>query len=114
MDWMDFFLSPEQRNRRDIKSANESMKRMRRRMIEETGRDHQQDARIEALEQENDQLKLMLMDLINTLVRREVITEEDTIEIIKRVAVVSQDDPDPEPDAGDDPLIDFQRALQDD
>ena len=111
MDWMDLFLSPERRNRRDIESANASLKRMRRRMIEKTGRDHQQDARIEALEHHNDQMKLMLMDLINTLVRREAITEQDTIEIIKRVAVVLQDDSDDGDDDG--PLIDFQRALED-
>ena len=51
-------------------------------------------------------MKLMLMDLINTLVRCEAISEQDMIEILKRVAVVSPDE------LYDDPLIGLQRALK--
>ncbi|MBX2850931.1 MAG: hypothetical protein KTR15_04200 [Phycisphaeraceae bacterium] len=110
MDWTDLFLSPEMRNRRDIKSANQKMQHMRRRMIEKTGRDHQQDARLLALEQENDQLKLMLMDLINLLQSKGVIAEQDTVDIIKCAAVVIQEEA--SNDDEDNPLIDFQRALR--
>jgi hypothetical protein len=114
MDWTDLFLTPEMRNRRDIKATSQDLRRMRRRILAKTDKDHRQDARLLALEQENDQLKVMLMDTINLLQSKGVITEQDTGEIIKRTAIVSQEDRETQDDTGDDPLIDFQRALQDD
>ncbi|MEM6256886.1 MAG: hypothetical protein AAGI37_01070 [Planctomycetota bacterium] len=111
MDWTNYFFLSELSNRLDIDKANQRMKRMRRRMLDKTSRDHQQDARIEAIEQENDQLKLILIDLIRTLTRSGAITEHDTQSIIERVASATRE---VHEETEEDRLAGLQQALGED
>lgn len=110
MDWDQFFVS-EHTNYRAIQDANKSIRRTRRKMLERIDHDQMQDARLHALEEENDEMKLILIDLINTLVQRGVMTEQDTHEIIARVAAAKRE---VELETEEDRLSDLQAALEDD
>lgn len=110
MDWGNYFFLSDLGNRLDIDKAKKRIRRMRSQMLEKTGRDHHQDARLLALEQENDEIKLVIMDLLNTLMQREAITEQDTQEIIQRVAAASREVYE---ETEEDRLADLQAALDD-
>lgn len=109
MDWDQFFVT-EHSNYRAIQDANKSIKRTRRKMFERIGHDQMQDARLQALEEENDEMKLILIDLINTMVKREAITEQDTREIIGRVAAAKRQ---VQEETEEDRLAGLQAALED-
>lgn len=109
MDWGQFFVN-EHFNYRSIQEANKSIKQTRREMLGRIGHDHRQDARLEALEEENDELKLILIDLINVLVQRGVMAEQDTREMVQRVAAAKRQ---VQEETEEDRLADLQAALED-
>lgn len=111
MGWGTYALLGDLGNRLDLQTANEKLKRLRKKTLRarvaQTSRDEGQDERIAALEQENDEIKLLLMELMNTLVMRGVMSEQDTAEVLQRVAAVVPD----EPEDDDDPLSDLADAV---
>lgn len=113
MGWLKYALLGDLGNRLDLDEADRKLKQVRasvqRRRAVQSDRDEGQDELIYALEKENDEIKLLLMELMNTLVLRGVMSEQDTAEILKRVEAVVPDEPDPN---DDDPLSGLADALE--
>ena len=113
MGWGKYALLGQLGNRLDLDEADRKLKRMRvksqQRRITQISRDEAQDDRLFALERENDEMKLLFMELMNVLADRGVLGEQETVEIVKRVESVV---PDPI-DGEDDPLGDLAAALSD-
>jgi septal ring factor EnvC (AmiA/AmiB activator) len=64
-------------NRLDIADTEDEIRQMQSELYDSHRVDRAQDARLAALEQENDELKLYLASLVRLLVSRGVLTEEE-------------------------------------
>lgn len=81
----------------------------RRRRAAQYNRDEAQDDRIHALEVENDEMKLLIIELMRLLTQKQVMNEQESAELLGRVAELVPDDP---PD--DDPLAGLADAVSGD
>ncbi|MFN3168670.1 MAG: hypothetical protein ACE37H_16545 [Phycisphaeraceae bacterium] len=114
MGWLKYALLGDLGSRLDLDETDRQLKRQRtsarRRRAAQHDRDEGQDERIYTLEKENDEIKLLLMELMSTLARRGALSRQDTSEILTRVEAVLPD----EPDEGneDDPLSDLADAVR--
>ena len=64
-------------NRMDIADTESDLKRLRRRVVRKEQTDEAQEARLNELEVENEQLKLYLASLARLLVSKGVVSEEE-------------------------------------
>ena len=77
MGWARTLLLGDIGNRLDIGDAEEDIAALRRSMRKKARTDRSQDARLEALEQENDTLKLCVATLGRLLVAKGILTIQD-------------------------------------
>jgi hypothetical protein len=77
MGWARTLLLGDIGNRLDIGDAEEDIAALRRTLKKKANTDRSQDARLEALEQENDMLKLCVATLGRLLVGKGILTIQD-------------------------------------
>lgn len=89
MGWGRTLLLGEIGNRLDIADTERDVERLRRRVRSKAHRDEAQDARLAALEGENEQLKLYLASLIRLLVGKGLLSQD---ELATFVEIIDADD----------------------
>jgi len=77
MGWGRTLLLGDIGNRLDIADTERDIASLRRRLRSKAGTDQAQDKRLEALESENDQLKLYLASLIRLLVSKGTVSHDE-------------------------------------
>lgn len=112
MSWLKYAMISDAGTAISLRETDLKLKKMRkfsrRRRAAQYNRDEAQDDRIKALELENDEIKLLVIELMSLLTQKQVMSEKESADLIERVGELVPDDP-PE----DDPLADLADAVSD-